>query len=55
MAAQVGRVLVYGGKGALGATCVAHFKSKNWVRPLLTTKASCTLVYLLIVHLSALH
>lgn len=28
----VGRVLVYGGRGALGATCVAHFKAnKFWV------------------------
>ena len=26
-----GRVLVYGGKGALGSACVKHFKSKNWV------------------------
>lgn len=27
-----GRVLVYGGKGALGSTCVSYFKSKNfWV------------------------
>ena len=25
------RVLVYGGKGALGATCVSYFKSKDWV------------------------
>ncbi|XP_045482144.1 dihydropteridine reductase [Harmonia axyridis] len=26
------RVIVYGGKGALGSTCVSHFKSKNfWV------------------------
>ncbi|GAB1605820.1 dihydropteridine reductase-like [Argonauta hians] len=31
MAVQ-GRVLVYGGKGALGSTCVSYFKSKNyWV------------------------
>lgn len=26
-----GRVLVYGGRGALGAACVNHFKSQNWV------------------------
>ncbi|XP_003708627.3 dihydropteridine reductase isoform X1 [Megachile rotundata] len=26
----VGRILVYGGKGALGSTCVTKFKSKNW-------------------------
>lgn len=25
------RVLVYGGKGALGATCVSYFKSRDWV------------------------
>ena len=25
------RVLVYGGKGALGAIIVSYFKSKNWV------------------------
>uniref|UniRef100_A0A3Q2PUJ2 Dihydropteridine reductase n=1 Tax=Fundulus heteroclitus TaxID=8078 RepID=A0A3Q2PUJ2_FUNHE len=24
------RVIVYGGKGALGSTCVQHFKSKGW-------------------------
>ncbi|XP_073843640.1 dihydropteridine reductase [Musca autumnalis] len=29
---SVGRVLIYGGKGALGAACVQHFKSNNyWV------------------------
>lgn len=29
---SVGRVLVYGGKGALGAACVSHFKTQNyWV------------------------
>lgn len=26
-----GRVLVYGGKGALGSTIVSYFKSRNWV------------------------
>lgn len=26
----VGRVIVYGGKGALGSACVSQFKSKNW-------------------------
>ena len=26
------RVLIYGGKGALGVTCVNFFKSKSWVR-----------------------
>ena len=30
MATVVGRVLVYGGKGALGSACVSKFKSKNW-------------------------
>ena len=25
------RVLVYGGKGALGAAVVKYFKEKNWV------------------------
>lgn len=25
------RVLVYGGRGALGGTCVSYFKSKDWV------------------------
>lgn len=25
------RVVVYGGKGALGATIVSHFKTNNWV------------------------
>lgn len=29
---SVGRVLVYGGRGALGAACVSHFKANNfWV------------------------
>lgn len=27
---STGRVIIYGGKGALGAKCVSHFKSKNW-------------------------
>lgn len=26
----LGRVFVYGGKGALGSACVSKFKSKNW-------------------------
>lgn len=26
-----GRILVYGGRGALGAACVSHFKAQNWV------------------------
>ncbi|XP_028832255.1 dihydropteridine reductase-like [Denticeps clupeoides] len=30
MAAEVRRVIVYGGKGALGSTCVQYFRSKNW-------------------------
>lgn len=25
------KVLVYGGRGALGSTCVAKFKELNWV------------------------
>lgn len=25
------RVIVYGGRGALGSKCVQHFKSKGWV------------------------
>ena len=25
------RVLIYGGKGALGMTCVTYFKARNWV------------------------
>lgn len=29
--ATSGKVLVYGGKGALGATVVNYFKSHNWV------------------------
>lgn len=31
MAAALGRVFIYGGRGALGAACVAHFKAQNWV------------------------
>lgn len=30
MANVLGRVFIYGGKGALGSACVAQFKSKNW-------------------------
>lgn len=30
MTSALGRVFIYGGKGALGAACVSHFKSKNW-------------------------
>ncbi|XP_046386820.1 dihydropteridine reductase [Ischnura elegans] len=30
MASVLGRVLIYGGRGALGAACVAHFKAHNW-------------------------
>ena len=26
------RVMVYGGKGALGSTVVSHFRSKDWVK-----------------------
>ncbi len=29
--AAANRVLVYGGKGALGSACVHYFKSKGWV------------------------
>lgn len=29
--AQARRVLIYGGKGALGAKCVSHFKANNFV------------------------
>lgn len=31
MATVLGRVIVYGGKGALGSTCVSQFKAQNWV------------------------
>ncbi|XP_011302020.1 dihydropteridine reductase [Fopius arisanus] len=30
MATTIGRVIVYGGKGALGSACVTKFKSQNW-------------------------
>ncbi|XP_053112175.1 dihydropteridine reductase [Hemicordylus capensis] len=29
-AVEVHRVLVYGGRGALGSKCVQHFRAKNW-------------------------
>lgn len=29
--AAAGRVLVYGGRGALGSQCVRYFRSRNWV------------------------
>lgn len=31
MEAILGRVFVYGGKGALGSACISKFKSKSWV------------------------
>ncbi len=34
MAAASSRVLVYGGRGALGSTIVKYFKSKNYVSSL---------------------
>ncbi|CAD7082378.1 unnamed protein product [Hermetia illucens] len=27
---SAGKILVYGGRGALGAACVSHFKANNW-------------------------
>ncbi|XP_020283337.1 dihydropteridine reductase [Pseudomyrmex gracilis] len=30
MSTVLGRVIVYGGKGALGSACVSQFKSRNW-------------------------
>ncbi|XP_050458400.1 dihydropteridine reductase [Cataglyphis hispanica] len=30
MATVLGRVIVYGGKGALGSACVSQFKAQNW-------------------------
>ncbi|KAK0080409.1 hypothetical protein PV325_013988 [Microctonus aethiopoides] len=30
MANVLGRVFIYGGKGALGSACIVQFKSKNW-------------------------
>lgn len=30
MAQSAGRVIIYGGRGALGAKCVSHFKANNW-------------------------
>lgn len=32
MASSSGKVLVYGGKGALGSSVVKYFKGRNWVR-----------------------
>ncbi|KAF4527449.1 hypothetical protein B566_EDAN015782 [Ephemera danica] len=29
----LGRVVIYGGRGALGASCVAHFKANDWLEP----------------------
>lgn len=34
-----GRVIVYGGKGALGAACVNQFKSQNWVGAIFATNS----------------
>lgn len=33
-----GRIVVYGGRGALGSKCVSHFKSKHFVRILCIKK-----------------
>jgi len=30
MASVIGRILVYGGRGALGSACIKQFKAKNW-------------------------
>jgi len=30
MAGSGGRVLIYGGRGALGSVCISYFKAKNW-------------------------
>ncbi|MGH0135402.1 UNVERIFIED_CONTAM: hypothetical protein FKN15_016946 [Acipenser sinensis] len=30
-AAEAHRIIIYGGKGALGSKCVEYFKSKSWV------------------------
>ena len=32
---MAGRVIVYGGKGALGSSLVSFFKSKSWVRKMI--------------------
>jgi len=43
MASQ-GRVIVYGGKGALGATIVNFFRSKSWVCVILHQSACGCLI-----------
>nr|CAD7586895.1 unnamed protein product [Timema genevievae] len=42
MAAVLGRVFIYGGKGALGAACVSHFKTQNWLANALVVLSSTT-------------
>lgn len=32
---SAGRVIIYGGRGALGSKCVTHFKANNYVRYIL--------------------
>lgn len=39
--ASLPRVLIYGGKGALGSTCISYFKAKNWV--------SCTRLFVTVL------
>lgn len=39
------RVIVYGGRGALGSKCVQHFKSKGWV----SGRKTCALLRRMIV------
>eukprot|EP00047_Mylnosiga_fluctuans_P019770 m.85887 g.85887 ORF g.85887 m.85887 type:complete len:234 (-) comp8257_c0_seq4:1766-2467(-) len=38
--AAAGRVLVYGGSGALGAACVKHFRAKNWAVTAIDARAN---------------
>lgn len=37
MAASISRVIVYGGKGALGREIVTYFKEKSWVSLIIRT------------------
>ena len=43
MAGVLGRVFIYGGRGALGAACVAHCKAQNWV---FINDLTCNLFYM---------
>lgn len=41
LSSAAGRVVIYGGRGALGAAVVSFFKNKNWVSLMNCDEMSC--------------